>query len=78
MLDQFMFCPFNPFPNDKFDSSKLKELADNNFKLEENGVGVMGKDKKNTAEQGEIARYEQFFLFPQCFLPIWITFCHFC
>ena len=25
----------------------------------------------------EIARNEQFLLFPQCFLPIWITFCHF-
>ena len=27
--------------------------------------------------KGEIARNEQFLLFPQCFLPIWITFCHF-
>ena len=25
----------------------------------------------------EIARNEQFLLFPQCFLPIWIAFCHF-
>ena len=27
--------------------------------------------------KGEIARNEQFLLFPQCFLPVWITFCHF-
>ena len=30
-----------------------------------------------TLGKGEIARSEQFLLFPQCFLPIWITFCHF-
>ena len=27
--------------------------------------------------KGEIARNEQFLLFPQCFLPVWINFCHF-
>ena len=27
--------------------------------------------------KGEITRNEQFLLFTQCFLPIWITFCHF-
>ena len=27
--------------------------------------------------KGEIARNEQFLLFPQCFLPFWRTFCHF-
>ena len=32
---------------------------------------------KNTVVKGEIARYEQFLLFPQCFLPIWRTFLHF-
>ena len=32
---------------------------------------------ENTAEKGEIAPNEQFLLFPQFFLPIWITFCHF-
>ena len=30
-----------------------------------------------TLGKGEIARNEQFLLFPQCFLPIWRTFCHF-
>ena len=32
---------------------------------------------ENTVGKGEIARYEQFLLFPQCFLPFWRTFCHF-
>ena len=35
------------------------------------------KSFKNTVGKGEIARNEQFLLFPQCFLPVWITFCHF-
>ena len=30
-----------------------------------------------TVKKAEIARNEHFFHFPQCFLPIWITFCHF-
>ena len=32
---------------------------------------------KNTVGKGEIARNEQFLLFPQCFLPFWKTLCHF-
>ena len=35
------------------------------------------QDFENTAGKGEIALNEQFLLFPQCFLPIWKTFCHF-
>ena len=31
----------------------------------------------NTVGKGEIAGNEQFLLFPQCFRPIWATFCHF-
>ena len=27
--------------------------------------------------KGEIARNQQFLLLPQCFLPVWITLCHF-
>ena len=54
---------FNPFPNDKIlDSSKLKEFADN-FKFDENGR-MFSKQVENTVEKGEIARYEQFLLFP--------------
>ena len=32
---------------------------------------------ENTVGEGEIALNERFLLFPQCFLPVWITFCHF-
>ena len=35
------------------------------------------KPFENTVGKGEIARDEQFLLFPQCFLPVWITFRHF-
>ena len=48
------------------DSSKLKEFADNNFKFDENGR-KLSKQVENTVGKGEIARYEQFLLFPQCF-----------
>ena len=60
--------PFNPLPNDKFylDSSKLKEFADDNFEFDQNG-GKLSKQVENTVGKGEIARYEQFLLFPQCF-----------
>ena len=49
------------------DSSKLKRSADDNFKLYENGRKVLQKGRKHCGEKGEIARYEQFLLFPQCF-----------
>ena len=35
------------------------------------------KSLENTVGKGEIARKEQFLLFPQCFLSILRTFCHF-
>ena len=35
------------------------------------------KSFENTEGKGEIAHNEQFLLFPQCFLPIWRTFCYF-
>ena len=57
----------NPLPNDKFlNSSKLKEFADDNFKFNGNGR-KLSKRVENTVGKGEIARYEQFLLFPQCF-----------
>ena len=34
------------------------------------------KSLENTVGKGEIARNEQFLLFPQCFLAVWRTFCH--
>ena len=48
------------------DPSKLKEFAEDNFRFDENG-GKFFKWVENTVEKGEIARYEQFLLFPQCF-----------
>ena len=58
----------NPLTDDKFlDSSKLKEFADDNFKFDENGR-KLSKQVENTVGKGEIARNEQFLLFPQCFL----------
>ena len=58
----------NPLPDNKFlDSSKLKEFADDNFKFDENGRKLSCKRVENTVGKGEIARYEQFLRFPQCF-----------
>ena len=57
---------FNPFQNDKFISSKFKEFADDNFKCDENGR-KFSRWLENTVGKGEIARYEQFLLFPHCF-----------
>ena len=51
------------------DSSKLKEFADDNFKFDENGR-KLSKRVENTVGKGEIARYEQFLLFSQCFLKV--------
>ena len=48
------------------DSSKLKEFADDNFRFDENSGGLY-KRVENTVGKGEIARHEQFLLFPQCF-----------
>ena len=45
---------------------KLKESADDNFKFYENSRKV-SKWIGNTVGKGEIACYEQFLLFPQCF-----------
>ena len=50
-------------------NSKLKEIADDNFKFYENG-SKLSKQVENIVEVGEIARYEQFLLFPQCFQKV--------
>ena len=57
---------YNPFPSTNFRSSKLKEFADDNFEFKENG-GKFHRRIENTVGKGEIARYEQFLLFPQYF-----------
>ena len=48
------------------DSSTLKEFADDNFKFDEDGR-MFSRRVENTVGKGEIARYEQFLLFLQCF-----------
>ena len=45
---------------------RLKEFADDNFDFGENG-GKFFESIENTVGKGEIARYEQFLLFSQCF-----------
>ena len=52
------------------DSSKVKEFADDNFKVDSNGANF-SKRIENTVGKGEIARKEQFLLFPQCFQKTW-------
>ena len=44
----------------------MKEFADNNFKVDENGR-KFSKWIENTVGKGEIARSEQFLLFQKCF-----------
>ena len=60
------YATFKPLLDDKtLDWSKLK-FADDNFKFDENSR-KFSKRVENTVVKGEIARYEQFLLFPQCF-----------
>ena len=49
---------FRPFQTER--------IAANNFKFDKNGRKFF-KGVENTVEKGEIAHYEQFLLFPQCF-----------
>ena len=44
----------------------MREFADENFKFDEYD-GKFSKRTENTVGKGEIARYEQFLLFQQCF-----------
>ena len=48
------------------ESSKLKDLADHNFNFDESDR-KFSKWEENAVVKGEIARYDQFLLFPQCF-----------
>ena len=52
------------------ESSKLNEFADDNFKFDENGR-KFSKRVENIVGKAEIARYEQFLLFPQYFQKTW-------
>ena len=50
---------FNSPKQQILDPSKLKEFADKNGRM-------FSKRVENTVGKGEIARHEQFLLFPQC------------
>ena len=90
LQQRLKFEDFNPLPDDKIlDWSNLKQSADDHFELEVNSR-KFSKLVENTVGKGEIARYEQFLLFPQCFLKAcfpgaskgvivweWVN-CHFC
>ena len=61
------FYEYYPFPERQIlDFSKLKDSADDKIKFDENGR-KFSKWVENIVGKGEIARYEQFLLFPQCF-----------
>ena len=55
------------------DSSKLKEFADDNFQFDENGV-KFSERVENTARKRQIARYEQYLLFPLWFQKTFTTY----
>ena len=54
------------FPYRPCQIDKLKNVTDDNSKLDENG-GKFTERVKNTVEKGEIACYEQIFLFQKRF-----------
>ena len=66
----FLLSPFVSQPISRqqifIDRSKLKPSADDSFKFDENSR-KFSKHVENTVGKGEIARYEQFLLCPQCF-----------
>ena len=80
LYSSLLFVCFNPLPDDKIlDRSRLKQPADDNFEFDENSR-KFSKRVENTVGKGEIARYEQFLLFPQCFqnafFPRGVKRCH--
>ena len=64
----------SPFPKRqiKFHTLLDSEFAHSNFELDENGT-KFSKRVDNCVEKREIACYEQFLLFPQCFLKTCTT-----
>ena len=62
-----MFCLWlNPLPDDKVLTLPNRKIADDIFKFNENSR-KLSKRVENTVGKGEIARHEQFLLYPQCF-----------
>ena len=61
-----MYCSYPITRRQILDSSKLNKFADDNFKHDENGR-KLSKRIEDTVGKEEIAHYEEFLLFPQCF-----------
>ena len=51
-------------------SFELKQSSDDNFKFDENSRKFPER-VENIVGKGEIARYEQFLLYPQCFQKVY-------
>ena len=66
MLEVDWYLLINLSKQQILDASKLKEFADDNFKFDEKGR-KFSKREENIKGKGEIARFKQFLLFPQCF-----------
>ena len=64
-LCDYRSCLLTLSQTTNLDFFTVKEFTDN-FKLDENGKKFF-KRVENTVGLGEIARYEQLLLFPQCF-----------
>ena len=63
----------SPFSKQEIlDSSNLRKFADDNVRFDEN-ERKFSKREENTAGKGEIALYEQFLRFQQCFQKICIA-----
>ena len=60
------FLTLSQTTNFRLFQTEKKKIAADNFKLNENGRKLT-KPVENTVGKGEIARYEQFLLCPQCF-----------
>ena len=64
-FSHYVFYPLTFSQTTKFTlfQIKKKNFADDNFKLDKNG-GKLNESVENTVGKREIARYEQFILFP--------------
>ena len=64
---QHFYRVVTPIPKQQTSgSSKIKEFADDNYKIDVKDRNL-SRRVENTVGKGEIAHFEQFLLFPQCF-----------
>ena len=65
-MSRFLSPSLTPYQTTNFKLFQTEGFADDNFIFDENGR-KLSIWVENTVGKGEIARYEQFLLFPQCF-----------